>query len=134
MLIIKASLLLTYYYRSNAFFYQQKMEGKLSGERSIFRTNIGSTGYWNQDRTSAFDMSSWVCRPAAATASLFVSRHRRCEWPKNWNPFFLFLRQRWLNWNSDCLQTSLILHLTHCLSLQVDLCWTILSLLCWRFY
>ena len=54
--------------------------------------------------------------------------------PKELESFLLFLRQCQLNWNSDCLQTSLVLHLTHCLSLQLDLCWTILALLCRRFY
>ena len=30
---------------------------------------------------------------------IFVTWHRRCEWPKNWYPFFLlYFRQRQLKW------------------------------------
>ena len=45
-------------------------------------------------------------------SGFFVSRHRRCEWPKNWNPFLLVFQTMSIKVKSlTDLQTSLVSHL-----------------------
>ena len=104
---ITQNISVTYFPRFNVFYsYFCDNRGNRTSCVSFVGTNVvGSV---------VFQLIQIVCHRIVNDQNsrrifIFVTRHRRCEWPKNWNPF---LQQTLIKIQSlTDLQTSLVLHL-----------------------